>query len=124
MEIKTINLKGKEYAPVGERIKAFHETYTKDTSIETDVEFKEGWSYVKATIKFDGKTFNGHSFGKLGVEKALEKLETVAVGRALAFAGFAPDGSIASYEEMEKFVDQEGFSKQGGRYDGDKERND
>ena len=103
MEIKTVKLQGKEYAPVGERIKAFHETYSKDTSIETNVEFKEGWAYVKATIKFDGKIFNGHSFGKLEKEKALEKLETVAVGRALAFSGFAPDGSIASYEEMEKF---------------------
>lgn len=103
MEIKTVKLQGKEYAPVGERIKAFHEKYPKDTSIETDVQFKEGWAYVKATVKFDNKTFNGHSFGKLEKEKAFEKLETVAVGRALAFSGFAPDGSIASYEEIEKF---------------------
>lgn len=103
MEIKTVNLKGKAYAPVGERIKAFHEKYQQNTSIETNVEFKEGWAYVKAVIKFDNKTFNGHSFGKLTAEKALEKLETVAVGRALAFSGFAPDGTIASYEEMEKF---------------------
>jgi hypothetical protein len=102
-EIKTINLKGREYAPVGERVKAFHEAFKEGTSILTDVEFKEGWAYVKATVSFEEKVFTGHSFGKLGTEKALEKLETVAVGRALAFAGFAPDGSIASYEEIERF---------------------
>ena len=106
MEIKTVSLQGKQYAPVGERIKAFHKELK--GSITSECTFQEGWVYFKATVSIlneDGEyfTYNGHSFGKVDKEKALEKLETVAVGRALAFAGFAPDGSIASAEEMEKF---------------------
>lgn len=106
--MKTVNLKGKEYAPVSERLKAWHEaTKEEETSVLTDVEFREGWAYVKATIEYAKGTFNGHAFGKVTEEKALEKLETVAVGRALAFAGFAPDGSIASAEEMQKFYEED-----------------
>ena len=36
-------------------------------------------------------------------EKAFEKLETIAVGRALALLGYAASGEIASSEEMEAF---------------------
>ena len=109
MEIKTINLKGKQYAPVGERIKALHDEYT-DAKIKTSYEFKDGWVIFKATLTPDiskpERYFTGHSFGKVNAEKALEKLETVAIGRALAIGGFAPDGSIASAEEMQKFMEQ------------------
>ena len=106
MEIKTVDLKGKKYAPVGERIKALHEEY-KNAKIVTSYDFKEGWAIFKAKLVMDvekpDRYFTGHSMGKVASEKALEKLETVAIGRALAIAGFAPDGTIASYEEMEKF---------------------
>lgn len=106
MEIKTVNLKGKEYAPVGERIRALHETHT-NCSIETRYKFKEGFAIFRAVLTPDienpDKVFTGHSFGRVDQEKALEKLETVAIGRALAIGGFAPDGSIASAEEIQKF---------------------
>lgn len=36
-------------------------------------------------------------------KKDFEKLETISVGRALAFLGFAKNGQIASTEEMERF---------------------
>ena len=106
MEIKTIDLKGKKYAPVGNRVNAFHEKH-KGSSIKTSYQFQEGWCIFKATIRPDAEkpdiVYTGHSMGKVATEKALEKLETVAVGRALAFGGFSPDGTIASYEEMTKF---------------------
>jgi hypothetical protein len=107
--MKTVNLKGKPYVPVVERINQFHEIYT-NGEIVTEYEFREGFVIFKATVTPDIKnslrTFTGHSFGKIGQEKAFEKLESVAVGRALAFAGFAPDGSIATAEEMENFYQQ------------------
>ena len=37
------------------------------------------------------------------MNKALEKLETISTGRALAFLGYMKDGRIASTEEMEEF---------------------
>lgn len=38
-------------------------------------------------------------------EKNFEKLETIAVGRALALLGYSVSGEIASTEEMEEFED-------------------
>ena len=109
MKIKTVDLKGKAYAPVGERIKALHEEH-QACKIKTSYEFKEGWVIFRAVLTPDiiaepTRYFTGHSFGKVDKEKALEKLETVAIGRALAIGGFAPDGTIASAEEMQKFND-------------------
>lgn len=101
--MKTINLKGKQYAPVAARVEQFHSDY-KDGSITTETTFSEGHVIVKATITFGDRTFTGHSYGKVGTEKAFEKLETTAVGRALAFAGYLAGGEIASYDEMEAFV--------------------
>jgi len=45
----------------------------------------------------------GHSFGSTDGEKNLEKLETIAVGRALAMLGYATSGEVASQEEMDEF---------------------
>jgi hypothetical protein len=102
MQIKTIQLKGKDYAPVSERVAQFHREQV-DGRIETSYDFKEGYCIFKAIVSFNGRTFNGHAFGKVGTEKAFEKLESVAVGRALAFAGYLAGGEIASYDEIEKF---------------------
>ena len=111
MEIKTVTLKGKEYAPVHERIKAFHDKY-KQGSITTSYEFKEGYVIFKATVTplvdkneewTQERYFTGHAFGKVGTEKAFEKIESVAIGRALAIAGFGADGSIASFEEIQQW---------------------
>jgi len=108
--MKTINIKGKEYVPVVERVKEFHNLY-KSGSIETEVvEFGTRVS-VKATVTLeteDGshRTFTGHSQAEYGKgimgEVALEVAETSAVGRALGFAGIGIDTGIASADEMRK----------------------
>lgn len=106
----TINLgKGSQvinYAKVSARVAEIHKA-NKNLSIRTDIEFKEGWVLAKAKVIPDVKNpeqyFTGTSLGKAGTEKALEKLETIAVGRALAFAGYLSDGEIASSEEMTKY---------------------
>lgn len=104
--MKTINLKGKAYAPVSARVEQFHKDYS-GGSITTETTFTEGYVVVKATVTFDDRTFTGHSYGTVKGEKAFEKLETTAVGRALAFAGYLAGGEIASYDEMEEFDKQE-----------------
>ena len=125
--MKTINLKGKEYAPVSARVEQFHKDHA-DGSITTETTFSDGHVIVKATIRFNiishhgdvikvperaycmsdtpantTRTFTGHAYGKVGAEKAFEKLETTAVGRALAFAGYLSGGEIASYDEVKDF---------------------
>lgn len=109
---RTINL-GKngqviEYAKVSARVGEFHQLY-KTPSISTIFEFKEGWAIFKATVIPDvskpERYFSGTSMGKIGAVKAFEKLETIAVGRALAFAGLLSDGEIASSEEMQSYAE-------------------
>lgn len=109
---RTINLgqggKVIEYAKVSARVGEFHKLY-KLPAITTSFEFKEGWAIFKATVIPDTtkpeRCFTGTSMGKVGAVKAFEKLETIAVGRALAFAGLLSDGEIASNEEMQSYAE-------------------
>jgi len=107
-KIKTIKLSGKDYAKVKDRVKKFREETTKG-SIDTDqMQLADGTMVLKAIVIVDmsdegSKRATGQAFGKVGGQKAFEKLETIAVGRALAFLGYLADGEIASSEEMEDF---------------------
>ena len=105
-KLKTIDLKGKQYVQVDTRVEYFNATY-KNGRITTIPTFNDNTVYFKATIIPDidkpERKFTGHSFGILGKEKALEKLETVAVGRALAFMGIGIVEGIASADEINNF---------------------
>ena len=96
----------KNYVWVNTRIEQFHEKYKK-WSIETLFEINGNIVIFTAKVSLweENRVFTGHSFGTIGKEKAFEKLETVAVGRALAFAWFETKEGIASREEMEVFDD-------------------
>lgn len=105
--IKTTNIKGKEYAEVNQRVKAFRSLYpegqiltekTKDIDGEIEFEAKIGDGYGKVLT-------TGHAHEVVGSTNinrtsALENCETSAVGRALGFLGIGIDTSIASYEEV------------------------
>lgn len=112
-KLKTIKLSGKEYAQVAERLRAIHEDYPRggkngDFDIVTVYDMTERGVIFTAnlTIREGGSTraYTGHSYGGGGKEKAFEKLETIAVGRALAFAGYHADGEIASADEMQEMA--------------------
>ena len=104
--MKTINIKGKEYVPVVERVKEAH-AQDKDVSITTEI-IGDGINRVavKATITFKGKIFTGHSQAEYGKgmmgDVALEIAETSAIGRALGFANIGLLDGIASADEMRK----------------------
>lgn len=106
--MKTINIKGKEYVPVNERVLAIHEDL-KDSnfSIETELIIECLPSVVfKATVTIGERTYTGHSGAN--PTKAIEKqspyevAETSAIGRALGFAGYGIETGIASAEEIIK----------------------
>ncbi|TXG76587.1 hypothetical protein E6Q11_04270 [Candidatus Dojkabacteria bacterium] len=114
---KTINLKDRKvpaeqnYATVPTRIKEFREKCP-NGEIKTEPMLQnDGSMIIKAYILKDKKDQNsasatGHSMGKVGKgQKDFEKLETIAVGRALAMLGFMASGEIASSEEMETFYE-------------------
>ena len=112
MKTKTINLKGKDYAQVKDRLNEFRTANPNGLIETTPLPQPDGSLMFKARIVKDkGDTSpaeaTGHSFSKadkVSAEKGFEKLETIAVGRALALLGYASDGEIASSEEMQEFL--------------------
>lgn len=104
--VDTIDIgQGIKYAKVSSRLAAFHES-NPECHIATQCEFKEGYALFSAKVTTKKGTFTGHSMAKVssGGKKAFEKQETIAVGRALAFAGYLSSGDIASQEEMADFA--------------------
>lgn len=105
--IETINLKGNEYATVPQRLKEFRSKNPRSL-VETKPTLDGATLIFEARIVTDKADENsaeatGHSYGELKGDKAFEKLETVAVGRALALLGYLNNGQIATTEEMEEF---------------------
>lgn len=96
-----------DYVSVSDRVDKYHAEHTENMSIETSFEINSNIVIFKAIVKTKKGTFTWSSFWQVGKEKAFEKLETVAVGRALAFAGYETRGGIASREEMENFQKNE-----------------
>ncbi len=109
---KTIKLKQgqteSDYARVPERLKEFREDCPRG-DIQTKYQFLEnGQVAFEAYVLKDKKdpssgSATGHSLGHSKGQKDFEKLETIAVGRALALLGYLASGEIASSEEMEAF---------------------
>lgn len=105
---KTISLQGKDYSQVKDRVKEFRSDNPRGL-IETLPTIQEdGQILFKARILKDKSDENsaestGHAIGKNQGTKAFEKLETIAVGRALALLGYSSDGEIASSDEMLEF---------------------
>lgn len=115
--IQTTDLKGKAYAEVNQRIKAFRMVYP-DGTIETEmISLVDGVCIFKATVKNIEIVLGvGHAYEKEGssfINKTsyIENCETSAVGRALGMAGFGIDTSVASYEEVANAIENQGKGK-------------
>lgn len=109
-QIVTTNIKGKEYAEVNQRIKAFRMCYP-DGFITTEiVSIQDGICTMKAYVGFHengqaytlgtGTAYEKESSSYINKTSYIENCETSAVGRALGMAGFGIDTSVASYEEV------------------------
>ena len=105
--IQTTDIKGKEYAEVNQRIKAFRMVYPCGFIITEMVSNENGICVFKATIGDDDEILaTGYAYEKEGSTfinrtSYIENCETSAVGRALGMAGFGIDTSVASAEEVQ-----------------------
>lgn len=101
-QIKTIELKGKNYCEVKERVIAFRKVYP-DGSIRTEETQTDNYIKVKAIILNNASYVIATGTARELANKpfALENCETSAVGRALGFCGFGIKSGIASKEDME-----------------------
>lgn len=111
LEGKTINIKGKKYAQVKDRVLWLDENKSGAYSIETNYEYfadRRMW-VVKATLTVDGMTYTGlaqevevDDYTKVNSTSALENCETSAIGRACAAFGLGIQDSYASSNEVYK----------------------
>lgn len=115
--INTTNIKGKEYAEVNQRIKAFRMIYPMGTIDTEMISNENGICIFKATVG-NGETILGvgHAYEKenssfINKTSYIENCETSAVGRALGMAGFGIDTSVASAEEVQNAIMQQDDDK-------------
>lgn len=105
--MKTVNIKGKEYVQVTERVKAFR-SICPGGSIATEiVSLTDNMVIMKTTITDeDGKVLStGMAFERpdssyINKTSFIENCETSAVGRALGWLAIGVDASMASAEEL------------------------
>lgn len=119
--LKSTQLKNKnggtigEYIEVNQRIKAFRQVYPVG-SISTEIlSLENGVVMMKATVLDDfGKTlatglaYEKESSSFINKTSFIENCETSAIGRALGFCGFGIDSSVASAEEVENAMLNQG----------------
>lgn len=105
--IKPVDIKGKDYAQVNDRIKAFRELCPNGTITTDIIELANGVVTMKATVYDEegkilgtGLAQEKESSGYINKTSYIENCETSAVGRALGFAGIGVDGSMCSAEEL------------------------
>lgn len=112
--IKTTDVKGKEYAEVNQRIKAFR-SICPNGCIETClVSNANGVCVFSAVVRDEnGRVLGtGHAYEKedssfINKTSYIENCETSAVGRALGMCGIGIDVSLASYEEVANAIKQQ-----------------
>lgn len=105
--LESIDLKGNPYVKVITRLQYFRETYPAGR-IKTEVTLLEASAViVRAQIwaTKESDPWMGHSYTQLGQPKALEKAESIAIGRAFAIGGIGIVGAddIASADEMTEY---------------------
>lgn len=105
--IVTMDIKGKAYAEVNQRTKAFRMVYPEGTINTEIISLENGICTMKATIMNEGKIlgtgFAQEKEGSTFINKTsyVENCETSAVGRALGMCGFGIDTSICSADELQ-----------------------
>lgn len=117
--IKTTNIKGRDYAEVNQRIKAFRMVYPEGTIQTTLISNENG------VCVFNAKVFNeemkllasGTAYEKenstfINKTSYIENCETSAVGRALGIAGFGIDVSVASAEEIQNAINNQEITQE------------
>ena len=110
-KLKTINIKGKEYVEVNERLRFFREAYPQFSLTSEVLEKTDNSILILASIiNEDGRVIatgmaeeeKGSTF--INKTSYVENCETSAWGRALANFGIGLDTSVASADEVQNAV--------------------
>lgn len=117
-ELGSMEIKGKSYVQVNERVIAFRKLYPEGSIITELINDANGVCTFRATVMIadlvlaTGYAQEKESSSFINKTSYIENCETSAVGRALGFLGIGIDTSIASAEEVETaIINQGGLSK-------------
>lgn len=105
--IVPVEIKGKKYAEVNQRIMAFRSVFPEGFIRTEIVSHDDNVVVIRAEVGNDGKilgtgtAFEEQNANYINKTSYIENCETSAVGRALGMAGFGTDMAVASAEEMQ-----------------------
>ena len=113
--MKKIQIKGKDYIEVNERVKEFHKLHTNGSITTELIEMTDRFitkTSVIPDVENKDRVFTGIAYEKedgtfINKTSALENCETSSVGRALGMLGIGIDTSLASYNEVANAVKQQ-----------------
>ena len=120
--IKTTDIKGKSYADVAQRIKAFRMIYPTGYIHTHFFQLDNGVCTMLAEVGYyledgtrvelgTGTAQEKESSSFINKTSYIENAETSAVGRALGMAGFGIDVSVASADEVQNAIANQGEEK-------------
>lgn len=118
-QIKTTDIKGKDYAEVNQRIKAFRMVYPQGSIITEMLSNQDGICVFKASVTSEdgvvlatGTAYEKENSSFINKTSYIENCETSAIGRALGIAGFGIDVSVASAEEVQNAINNQEVTKE------------
>jgi|TARA_R100000501_G_C2601524_1_gene98486 hypothetical protein len=112
--MKTVDIKGKQYVTVNERIKYFREKFTGYSLISDIKELNANGVIIRAVILNDkgqevasGIAHENKDSNYINKTSFIENCETSAWGRALGNFGIGIDASVASADEIANAIKNE-----------------
>lgn len=119
--LKKTDIKGKDYIEVNQRVKAFRMVYPTGAILTDMLSNENGVCVFKATCGYyeegnlivlgTGTAYEKEESSFINKTSYIENCETSAVGRALGMCGFGIDTSIASAEEVQNAINNQGEPK-------------
>ena len=112
--LSTMDIKGKDYVLVNERIRAFRMLFPMGTIRTKILTMTDGVVTMQAEVCVGDQVLaTGHAQEKenstyINKTSYIENCETSAVGRALGMLGIGIDTSVASYEEVATAIANQG----------------
>lgn len=121
--MKTVDIKGKPYIEVNERVKYFRENYKDWSLISELISNENGVCVFKASvidesgvIRATGYAYEKENSTFINKTSYIENCETSAWGRALGNLGIGIDTSIASYDEIANAQENQNEQVQSNQY--------
>ena len=121
-QIKTIDVKGKQYSEVAQRINAFRKLFPNGFIRTNILSNNDGVVVMKAEVGYyddidirilaTGTAYEKEESSFINKTSYIENCETSAVGRALGMLGIGIETSVASAEEMQNAINNQKITQE------------